>query len=108
MMKHTLLIFLLSLFITCLLPPLGSTGTLFYEYDDAHRLIRVEKTGEYVIDYTYDEAGNRTTKVVQLESPSFDYDQDGDVDGLDLADFISCWDGTPQALSDFAGLFGSN
>ena len=83
-------------------------GTINYTYDELNRLISVEKPDEYRIEYNYDAAGNRTAKVIQLTTPSFDYDGDGDVDGSDLASFCTEWDGNSQMLEGFATVFGSN
>jgi YD repeat-containing protein len=83
-------------------------GTINYTYDELNRLISAEKPNEYRIEYYYDAAGNRTAKVVELTTPSFDYDEDGDVDGADLARFCTEWDGSSQMLENFAQVFGSN
>ena len=83
-------------------------GTIEYTYDELNRLISAEKPDEYRIEYTYDPAGNRTANVIQLAVPSFDYDGDDDVDGSDLARFCTEWDGSSQALHDFAVVFGSD
>ena len=86
--------------------PFIHAGTINYTYDELHRLISAEKSGEYRIEYTYDPAGNRTTKAIQLSAPSFDYDGDGDVDGSDLAHFCNEWDGSLQMIHNFAVVFG--
>ena len=83
-------------------------GTINHTYDELNRLISAENPDEYRIDYYYDDAGNRTAKVVQLTTPSFDYDKDGDVDGSDLARFCTEWNGSSQMLENFAQVFGSN
>ena len=83
-------------------------GNIAYTYDELNRLRVVEKPDEYRIAYTYDAAGNRTAKVVQPTTSSFDDDMDGDVDGLDLARFCADWDGSSEVLQDFAAAFGSN
>ena len=83
-------------------------GTINYTYDELNRLISAEKPGGYRIEYYYDAAGNRTAKVIQLPTPSFDYDGDGDVDGSDLATFCTEWDGSSQMLQNFAQVFGSS
>jgi len=81
-------------------------GTINYTYDESHRLISAEKPDEYRIEYTYDPAGNRATKVIQFAVPSFDYDRDNDVDGSDLARFCNEWDGSLQMIHHFAVVFG--
>ena len=86
--------------------PFIHAGTINYTYDEVHRLISAEKPDEYRIEYTYDPAGNRTAKTIQLSVPSFDYNGDGDVDGSDLARFCNEWDGSLQMIYDFAVVFG--
>ena len=83
-------------------------GSIDYDYDELNRLITIEKPDEYRIEYSYDPVGNRTAKVIQFTTPSFDSDGDGDVDGSDLAAFCTRWDGSFEALQDFAAVFGSN
>ena len=83
-------------------------GSIDYDYDELNRLITVEKPDEYRIEYTYDPVGNRTAKVIQLTTPSFDSDGDGDVDGSDLAIFCTEWDGSAEMLEDFATVFGTD
>lgn len=39
---------------------------VIYTYDDLNRIERVEKQGNYSIDYTYDAVGNRISKVTLL------------------------------------------
>lgn len=39
--------------------------TITYQYDELNRLIRVEYSNGTVIEYNYDAAGNRITKVIQ-------------------------------------------
>ena len=41
-----------------------------YTYDDAGRLIRADYGSRGVIEYTYDAAGNRTSRKVSREGPS--------------------------------------
>ena len=47
------------------LPAFAATETINYTYDDAYRLTQVASDSGYVEDYTYDEVGNRTEKVVE-------------------------------------------
>ena len=96
-----LMMMIMMLFITPVL-----AGTVEYTYDELHRLVSAEKPDEYRIEYTYDPAGNRIAKVIQLSAPSFDYDGDNDVDGSDLAHFCNEWDGSLQKIHDFAVVFG--
>lgn len=79
-----------------------------YTYDELNRLVSIEKPDGYSIEYSYDAIGNRTVQVIQVMTPPYDYDKDGDVDGSDLADFCIEWDGSSETLEDFAGLFGSD
>ncbi len=80
---------------------------LIYTYDELNRLERIEKPEKYIIDYAYDAVGNRTSKTIIVTKPPTDSDGDGDIDGLDLYDFLINWDGNPQLLSDFANDFGT-
>lgn len=41
-----------------------NAATIKYQYDDLHRLIMVERVGEGITEYKYDELGNRTEKKV--------------------------------------------
>ena len=101
MTNNFLVLLLMMFFITPVL-----AGTVEYTYDELHRLISAEKPDEYRIEYTYDPAGNRTAKAIQLSAPSFDYDGDGDVDGSDVAHFCNEWDGNLQMIHNFAVVFG--
>lgn len=53
--------------ITC---GLSWASTLSYQYDDLHRLTRVERSDGTIIAYQYDELGNRTRKVVTSTTSS--------------------------------------
>ncbi|MDY6944027.1 MAG: PKD domain-containing protein, partial [Pseudomonadota bacterium] len=59
-------IVLLVLGLTCFLFCGSASGsaTVLYEYDDLHRLTRVERPDGSVTVYEYDDFGNRTSKVV--------------------------------------------
>lgn len=86
----------------------GITGSVSYDYDELNRLVKVERADEYIIEYSYDPAGNRNTKTIQVLSVPFDYDADADIDGLDLATFQSIWDGSITTLGEFSNNFGKN
>lgn len=77
-------------------------GETTYVYDELNRLERTEND-EYAIDYSYDAVGNRTSKISVVLSPSFDHDNDGDIDGLDLAVFAG-----GGAVSDKLAQFSEN
>ncbi len=81
-----------------------SGSEMTYVYDELNRLERIEND-EYVIDYFYDAVGNRTSKMTVVVSPSFDHDNDGDIDGLDLAVFAG-GAGVSEKLARFADSFG--
>ncbi len=50
------------LIFSCLQALSVHAGITYYNYDDLNRLTRVERSGGTVISYTYDDAGNRTSK----------------------------------------------
>lgn len=81
-----------------------SGGETTCVYDELNRLECIEND-EYVIDYFYDAVGNRTSKMTVVVSPSFDHDNDGDIDGLDLAVFAGSA-GVSENLARFADCFG--
>ncbi len=85
----------------------ASAGTITCEYDDLNRIVKMEQSGDYIIEYSYDDAGNRTQTVIQVQSPVFDHDHDGDIDGSDLQNFISGFSGSDQDLFDFSQIFGT-
>lgn len=84
----------------------GFCSELQHGYDDLNRLMWTESPGKYRIEYTYDAVGNRLSKVIVIEKSYETYDDDNDIDGLDLSYFSTRWDGTDQSLSDFANDFG--
>nr|WP_321400459.1 hypothetical protein [uncultured Desulfobacter sp.] len=98
--------FLIPLAITLLFVSFASAGTITYEYDDLNRIVKMEKSGDYIIEYSYDDAGNRTQTIIQVQS-GFDHDSDGDIDGADLRNFISGFSGADQELLDFSQIFGT-
>ena len=66
--RKRLLLFLISAVIFSFIQSVSSfaadTTVVKYYYDDLNRLIRVENTGnKEVVEYVYDEVGNRTSKV---------------------------------------------
>ncbi len=46
--------------------------------------------------------------VFNSDSSQYDFDNDGDVDGKDLATFLTSWDGTSTSLMEFATAFGTH
>lgn len=100
----SLVVFVAILFVDR--PPCLSTE-LQYTYDELNRLERLEKTGQYIINYYYDTIGNRTSKTIVVEQPDFNSDNDNDIDGKDLYDFLMNWGQTFQFLSNFANDFGT-
>ena len=79
--------FLIPLAITLLFVSLASAGTITCEYDDLNRIVKMEKSEDYIIEYSYDDAGNRTQTIIQVQS-GLDHDSDGDIDGADLHNFF--------------------
>ncbi len=98
--------FVLGLFLF-VVSPFTHSGSLIYTYDQKGRLISVEYPGNYRIEYSYDPAGNRTQKLISISTPSPDFDDDHDVDGLDLHQFIGEWGNTNIDLPTFARQFGT-
>nr|WP_321396305.1 hypothetical protein [uncultured Desulfobacter sp.] len=98
--------FLIPLAITLLFVSLASAGTITCEYDDLNRIVKMEKFEDYIIEYSYDDAGNRTQTIIQVQS-GLDHDSDGDIDGSDLHNFLSDFSGSTQDLYDFSQLFGT-
>lgn len=87
---------------------LSLAGSLHYVYDSQNRLVSVENPGKYRIEYSYDPAGNRTTKKIIFSTSYYDIDGDGDIDGKDLAGFTGSWNGNSEKLTGFAAAFGTN
>ncbi|WP_321419014.1 hypothetical protein [uncultured Desulfobacter sp.] len=98
--------FLIPLAITLLFVSIASAGTITCEYDDLNRIVKMEKSEDYIIEYSYDDAGNRTQTIIQVQS-GLDHDSDGDIDGADLYNFLSDFSGSAQDLYDFSQLFGT-
>ena len=82
------------------------SGTISYEYDNLNRITKMENSGVFTIEYSYDAAGNRTQSSVSVQGTAFDTDGDGDVDGEDLHAFAADFSGDAGALSSFANSFG--
>ncbi len=100
-----ILLCLLMLYFTAVL---ATANNLQYSYDEEGRLVSVEHTGKYRINFSYDPAGNRISKTVELSSNSYDRDGDGDIDGKDLSAFIKTWDGASESLGNFTAVFGTD
>jgi len=66
----------------------------------------MEKADEYVIEYMYDAAGNRSQVTTHVQVPDFDHDSDGDLDGEDLHD-LALRSPSGKILKAFALQFGS-
>ncbi len=67
----------------------------------------MEKSGNYIIEYSYDAAGNRAEAITEIQGPVFDHDTDGDIDGADLQQFISNFSESAEYLFDFSQIFGT-
>lgn len=84
-MKATIRTFMVITAFFCTVPiTLGTT----YKYDDLHRLTRVVYDNGTVTTYTYDEVGNRTTRVSTLIA---DASIDGVVNFRDFTILASRW-----------------
>ncbi|MDX2440810.1 MAG: RHS repeat protein [Desulfobacterales bacterium] len=110
MIKHQIWIVLMLLCMIAAFIPVSSSfsGTVTYEYDRLNRIVKMEKPGEYMIEYTYDAAGNRMAAATLIEGAPFDDEGDGDVDGLDLQVFASGFTGSGIELTNFANVFGTH
>ena len=82
------------------------SGTVTYEYDNLNRITKMENSGVFTIEYSYDAAGNRTQSTVSVQGTAFDTNGDGDVDGEDLHAFAADFSGEAGALLFFANNFG--
>ena len=98
---------LIPLSVMLLFASFAAAGTVTYQYDNLNRIVRMEKSGDYVIEYAYDTSGNRTETITQVQGPVIDHDLDGDVDGEDLQIFATNFSGSAQDLFDFSQLFGT-
>ena len=96
-------------FLLCSFPfPWAFAGSAQYTYDDQKRLIKIEYNSGAVIQYTYDEVGNRTSKVVStVPLCEGNFDSDSDVDGSDLAVFAADF-GRTDCSGDCEGDFDSD
>ncbi len=99
--------FLLPLAISFLFSASSIAETITCEYDNHNRIVKMEKSDDYVIEYFYDDAGNRTQTITQVQSPVFDHDSDADIDGADLQHFILNFSGSTGDLFDFSQIFGT-
>lgn len=61
MKKGTIIPHIICFIISCLFTIPALAGTTNYEYDDLHRLTRVERADGSITIYNYDELGNRTS-----------------------------------------------
>jgi len=101
--KSPMILFFCTMLLT--IPSILLADTVQYQYDAAGRLTGATYDDGSRIGYSYDAAGNRITKTVTpgVVCPS-DLDGDHDVDGTDLALFVS--GGGSITVEEFAGDFG--
>ncbi len=74
--KHyfTRIVFLISIF--CLFTSsLAFGASVSYQYDELNRLIRAEYSNGAIIEYSYDLAGNRISKMIQAADPKIEIRQ---------------------------------
>jgi len=80
MIRKKILLVLVSLVVVAIALPCLA-GNVTYEYDDLYRLIKATYSDGTVIDYTYDEAGNRLSIITKkIFKHQVDFDGDGDSD----------------------------
>jgi YD repeat-containing protein len=70
-LRQCLLIFLVGLWLSIALLSASELGArdVTYVYDELSRLVRVIHDDGTIIEYTYDQVGNRLTKTISRESP---------------------------------------
>ena len=107
MKKQSLFFLFVLVFVSLIRGPIVSSSELTAVYDDLNRLVRLEKAGEYAVEYAYDQVGNRTAKTIMVANPGPDSDGDDDVDGTDLFRFLQNRDQVQENLADFASGFGA-
>ena len=107
MINRPFLTLFVQIVTTFLFASLISAGTITYEYDSLNRIVKIEKPEVFMIEYSYDVAGNRTETIIQIQGPIFDHDSDKDIDGADLRNFILGFSGDADELLDFSCLSGS-
>ncbi len=102
-MKQTLWLSKCAVWVVlCLAFPVISQAET-YSYDVTGRLTGVTYDDVSSITYTYDAAGNRLSRIVSAQAVcSGDFNNDGDVDGHDLADFVFFYAGQ-QTEADLNG-----
>jgi YD repeat-containing protein len=94
MIRKKILLVLVSLVVVaCALPCLGDTVT--YEYDDLYRLIKAIYSDGTVIEYTYDEAGNRLSVTVTPAT------ENGFADPINWHDYVPVSSWSRFWISDF-------
>lgn len=90
MKRSQTVLFNLSVLIFILICSVAFAASGQYTYDNLNRLIKAEYDNGAVIEYSYDAAGNRTSRVVTaIPVCEGDFDGDDDVDGSDLAVFAA-------------------
>ncbi len=70
----------INLMLFLLLTSTAHSDTYYYQYDDLHRLARVEQSDGSVTVYEYDDLGNRTSMAITSSSDIIYY-CDSDIDG---------------------------
>ena len=71
-------------------------GTVKYEYDANYRLTKVTYSSGIVVTYTYDELGNRLSKVIMSGFVKGDVNGDGKVNAADIVELINVVNGKPS------------
>ena len=105
-LKYLALFLTLTVLVCSGLSSQAFSGTVTYEYDHLNRIIKMENPGVFIIEYSYDAAGNRVQSNVSVQGTTFDTNGDGDVDGKDLLIFAADFSGDSSTLSSFANNFG--
>lgn len=80
MIKNIIFQFLFAILVPCL----SFASISSYQYDNLHRLTRIERSDGAIITFTYDNLGNRTSKTATSTTAGGDLNGDGTIDLSDV------------------------